>query len=84
MFSWRWNGYFSFYFRVIYTGILEIVAAYQNCVRQVELYGPTYVSPIINHVIRFAEQAAKENTASVCVLYFQNCWTQMRRREALH
>ncbi|XP_078343131.1 copine-3-like isoform X2 [Oculina patagonica] len=45
-------------------GIPEIVAAYQNCIRQVQLYGPTNVSPIINHVIRFAEQAAKENTAS--------------------
>ncbi|KAJ7370747.1 Copine-4 [Desmophyllum pertusum] len=45
-------------------GIPEIVAAYQNCIRQVQLYGPTNVSPIINHVIRFAEQAAKENAAS--------------------
>ncbi|XP_020606001.1 copine-7-like [Orbicella faveolata] len=45
-------------------GIPEIVAAYQNCIRQVQLYGPTNVSPIINHVVRFAEQAAKENTAS--------------------
>lgn len=49
-------------------GIPEIVAAYQNCIRQVQLYGPTNVSPIINHVIRFAEQAAKENAASVCTV----------------
>ena len=47
-------------------GIAEVVAAYQNCIRQVQLYGPTNVAPIINHVIRFAEQAAKEPTASVC------------------
>ncbi|CAH3117543.1 unnamed protein product [Porites lobata] len=45
-------------------GISEIVLAYQNCIRQVHLYGPTNVAPIINHVIRFAEQAAKESTAS--------------------
>jgi len=42
------------------------VAAYQNCIRQVQLYGPTNVAPIIHHAIRFAEQAAKEPTASVC------------------
>ena len=53
------------------TGIPEIVAAYQNCIRQVQLYGPTNVSPIINHVIRFAETAAKENTASVCTMQCQ-------------
>lgn len=45
-------------------GIQEIVATYQNCIRQVQLYGPTNVAPIITHVARFAEQAAKENTAS--------------------
>lgn len=45
-------------------GIQEIVLAYQNCIRQVQLYGPTNVAPIINHVIRFAEQAGQENTAS--------------------
>lgn len=53
------------------TGIPEIVAAYQNCIRQVQLYGPTNVSPIVNHVIRFAEQAAKESTASVCTMQCQ-------------
>ncbi|XP_027058067.1 copine-3-like [Pocillopora damicornis] len=45
-------------------GIQEIVLAYQNCIRQVQLYGPTNVAPIINHVIRFAERAGQENTAS--------------------
>lgn len=59
------------YFLLSCTGIPEIVAAYQNCIRQVQLYGPTNVSPIINHVVRFAEQAAKENTASVCTMQCQ-------------
>ncbi|KAK2553906.1 Copine-3 [Acropora cervicornis] len=30
-------------------GIQEIVATYQNCIRQVQLYGPTNVAPIITH-----------------------------------
>ena len=33
------------------SGVLE---AYRNCIRQVQLYGPTNFSPIINHVARFA------------------------------
>ena len=49
----------------LFLGIQEIVLAYQNCIRQVQLYGPTNVAPIINHVIRFAERAGQENTASV-------------------
>ena len=54
---------YAFFFR--FAGIQEIVLAYQNCIRQVQLYGPTNVAPIINHVIRFAERAGQENTASV-------------------
>ncbi|XP_063221686.1 copine-8-like isoform X2 [Bacillus rossius redtenbacheri] len=33
------------------SGVLE---AYHNCVRQVQLYGPTNFAPVINHVARFA------------------------------
>ena len=55
--------YLCLFFR--FAGIQEIVLAYQNCIRQVQLYGPTNVAPIINHVIRFAERAGQENTASV-------------------
>jgi hypothetical protein len=36
---------------VMLSGVLE---AYRNCIRQVQLYGPTNFSPIINHVARFA------------------------------
>jgi len=34
------------------TGVLD---AYKTCIRQIQLYGPTNFSPVINHVARFAE-----------------------------
>lgn len=34
------------------SGVLE---AYHNCIRQVQLYGPTNFAPIINHVAKFAQ-----------------------------
>ena len=34
-----------------------MLQAYQTCIRQVQLYGPTNVAPIIHHVARFASQA---------------------------
>ncbi|XP_046859576.1 copine-3-like [Xenia sp. Carnegie-2017] len=45
-------------------GIPGVVAAYQNAISQVHLYGPTNVSPIINHVSMFASKAAQENKPS--------------------
>ena len=45
------------------TEITGIVGAYQNCIRSVELYGPTNASPIINLVAKSAEKAV--GTASV-------------------
>uniref|UniRef100_A0A8C5CF13 Copine-3 n=1 Tax=Gadus morhua TaxID=8049 RepID=A0A8C5CF13_GADMO len=41
-----------------------VVSAYQQCLPQVKLYGPTSFSPIINHVACFAKQAMQQNTAS--------------------
>ncbi|XP_021935890.1 copine-8-like isoform X2 [Zootermopsis nevadensis] len=35
-------------------GITGVLEAYRNCIRQVQLYGPTNFSPVINHVARFA------------------------------
>ncbi|PSN40823.1 Copine-8 [Blattella germanica] len=35
-------------------GIAGVLDAYRNCIRQVQLYGPTNFSPVINHVARFA------------------------------
>ncbi|XP_062336271.1 copine-3 isoform X4 [Osmerus eperlanus] len=46
------------------TGIEGVVEAYRMCLPQVKLYGPTNFSPIINHVARFALQAAQQKTAS--------------------
>ena len=38
-------------------GIQGIVQAYQSCLPSIALYGPTNVSPVINHVASFARQA---------------------------
>uniref|UniRef100_A0A8C5G6X8 Copine-3 n=1 Tax=Gouania willdenowi TaxID=441366 RepID=A0A8C5G6X8_GOUWI len=45
-------------------GIEGVVAAYQQCLPQVKLYGPTNFSPVINHVAHFARQALEQQTAS--------------------
>uniref|UniRef100_A0A8C4PI84 Copine 1 n=1 Tax=Equus asinus asinus TaxID=83772 RepID=A0A8C4PI84_EQUAS len=45
-------------------GIQGIVDAYRQALPQVRLYGPTNFAPIINHVARFAAQAANQRTAS--------------------
>uniref|UniRef100_A0A8C6RC86 C2 domain-containing protein n=1 Tax=Nannospalax galili TaxID=1026970 RepID=A0A8C6RC86_NANGA len=46
-------------------GIQGIVDAYRQALPQVHLYGPTNFAPIINHVTRFAAQAAQQRTASL-------------------
>ncbi|XP_026148539.1 copine-3-like isoform X1 [Mastacembelus armatus] len=45
-------------------GIEGVVYAYQQCLPQVKLYGPTNFSPIINHVAHFGRQAMQQKTAS--------------------
>ncbi|XP_059182832.1 copine-3-like isoform X2 [Centropristis striata] len=45
-------------------GVEGVVQAYQQCLPQVKLYGPTNFSPIINHVARFGVQALQQQTAS--------------------
>ncbi|ELT91123.1 hypothetical protein CAPTEDRAFT_150478 [Capitella teleta] len=45
------------------SGIDGILAAYQACIPQVRLYGPTNFSPIIYHVSQFAAAAQKEEGA---------------------
>ncbi|XP_031584230.1 copine-3-like isoform X2 [Oreochromis aureus] len=45
-------------------GVEGVVAAYQQCLPQVKLYGPTNFSPIINHVAHFGRQALQQQTAS--------------------
>ncbi|XP_076818509.1 copine-3-like isoform X2 [Clavelina lepadiformis] len=41
-------------------GIDGIVEAYKQAVSQIQLWGPTNISPIINHVARFAAKAQSE------------------------
>ena len=50
-------------------GLPGLVQAYQTCIQSVQLYGPTNISPIINHVAHFAQQAAQIPTATVSDLY---------------
>ena len=61
--------------------ITGIVGAYQNCIRSVELYGPTNVAPIINRVAKSAEQAAGAASVSfnlffscICDGVYLRCW----------
>uniref|UniRef100_A0A3Q0R6Q4 Copine 3 n=1 Tax=Amphilophus citrinellus TaxID=61819 RepID=A0A3Q0R6Q4_AMPCI len=49
---------------VLMFGVEGVVSAYQQCLPQVKLYGPTNFSPIINHVARFGKQALEQQTAS--------------------
>jgi len=36
-------------------GLSGVLDAYKKCIRQVQLFGPTNFSPVINHVAKFAE-----------------------------
>uniref|UniRef100_A0A673BNJ8 Copine-3-like n=1 Tax=Sphaeramia orbicularis TaxID=375764 RepID=A0A673BNJ8_9TELE len=45
-------------------GIEGVVQAYQQCLPQLKLWGPTNFSPVINHVACFARQALRQNVAS--------------------
>ena len=38
-------------------GVQGVLNAYVNCVTNIQLWGPTNVAPIINHVARFARDA---------------------------
>lgn len=46
-------------------GIQGVVRAYQECLPQLKLWGPTNFSPIIRHVACFARQALRQNMALV-------------------
>ena len=58
-------------------GIASVIQAYHQSLQRVQLYGPTNVAPIINHVASFAEKAAASeqqggsptqvNTPSCCI-----------------
>jgi len=46
-------------------GIQGILSAYQMCLSQVQLYGPTNFAPIIYHVAQFAAASKSEPTPKV-------------------
>ncbi|XP_055892331.1 copine-3-like [Biomphalaria glabrata] len=52
------------------SGVQGILEAYFTCLPKIQLYKPTKVAPVIQHVIRFAEDAqSKEATGmSYCIL----------------
>ena len=61
-----------------FLGIDGVVQAYQTCVRQIQLHGPTNVAPIINHIGKFAYNMTKDepNLAKVLTMShfcFQHC-----------
>ncbi|XP_077983469.1 copine-3-like [Glandiceps talaboti] len=65
------NGEVSFEFAINFdssnpfcAGVQGILQAYENCIRQVKLWGPTNVAPIIYHVAKFAQQAQTQQGAS--------------------
>uniref|UniRef100_H3BW79 Copine-3 n=2 Tax=Tetraodon nigroviridis TaxID=99883 RepID=H3BW79_TETNG len=45
-------------------GIEGVIQAYQRCLPQLKLWGPTNFAPIINHAACFARQALQQNMAS--------------------
>jgi len=49
-----------------YVGVQGILGAYQMCLSQVRLYGPTNFAPIIYHVAQFAAAAKNDPTKQVC------------------
>ncbi|XP_041375349.1 copine-3-like isoform X2 [Gigantopelta aegis] len=51
-------------------GIDGVLQAYSNCIRSVQLYGPTNVSPLIQHVSRFALAAQREEQQKGAGAYF--------------
>ena len=46
-------------------GVQGILSAYQMCLSQVQLYGPTNFAPIIYHVAQFAAASKTEPTPKV-------------------
>ena len=53
------------YVNVKIPGIQGILNAYQSCLPTIELYGPTNISPVINHIASYASQTATSPTADV-------------------
>ena len=50
---------------ILFAGLPGLIQAYQACIQSVQLFGPTNISPIINHVAQFAQQQAQRPDATV-------------------
>lgn len=50
-------------------GIPGVVQAYHTALQSVQLWGPTNFAPIINHVAKFAHQAATSGQTQVYIMY---------------
>lgn len=37
------------------SGVAGVLDAYRSCIRQIQLYGPTNFTPVIEHIIKFAQ-----------------------------
>ena len=59
-------------------GIQGVVAAYQQAIAAVELYGPTNVAPVINHVANLAEQATQVQQYFILFLLTDGVITDMK------
>ncbi|XP_070574849.1 copine-2-like [Ptychodera flava] len=65
--NWETSFEFAINFNIsnpFCAGVQGILQAYENCIRQVRLWGPTNVAPIIYHVARFAQEASQQPGAS--------------------
>ena len=61
-------------------GIQGIVQAYQSCLPSIALYGPTNISPVVNHVASFARQAVSAEVRPISeqvILSIITCFTLM-------
>jgi hypothetical protein len=66
------HSFILYFFHSFFLGLQGVVQAYQSCVSQIKLYGPTNISPIINNVALFARTAAQTPHPTVSDLY--NTW----------
>ncbi|XP_069699446.1 copine-8-like [Periplaneta americana] len=60
-------------------GISGVMDAYKACIRQVQLYGPTNFSPVINHVAKFAETYQDGSQYFILLIITDGVITDMAR-----
>ncbi|XP_054263178.1 copine-8-like [Macrosteles quadrilineatus] len=63
-------------------GVQGVLEAYQKCIRQVQLYGPTNFSPVINHVARFAATYTDGSQYFILLIVTDGVITDMEHTKA--